>query len=159
MFFDLSGIPTPLAIYPLNRDTKGSDVSPNKNPPGSPTGVRYAPGTNGIPDKSTSFFGKPGSFVEFPISKKLDAKDAITILFNVYPEKAGPIVEYYPGGIQVWVVAPDTIFVRLVRRVGKTTRRLVAKKLKPRRWNYVGVTYDQKRGKTTKNHHFHFVQL
>ena len=122
-------------------------MSTNKNPAGTPTGVKYSPGTNGAPDKSTCFAGKPGSFLEFPESKKLDAKNEITLLFNVYPEKPGPILEYYPGGIQVWLLGRDTLFVRLVRRVGKKVRAIRARKiLKPRNWNYVGITYEQRRG-------------
>ena len=142
----LTEIPTPLGVYPLTKDTKGRDVSNKKNPPGTSTGVRYSPGTNGVPEKSTCFAGKPGSFMEFPKSKQLDAKNEITILFNIYPEKPGPILEYYPGGIQVWLLGRNTLFVRFVRRVRKAVRPLKARKLRRRQWNYVGVTYDQDSG-------------
>lgn len=141
-------IPRVLGIYPLNKETKGRDVSNNKNPPGKPNGVTYSPGTNGVPDKSTCFAGRQGSFVEFPKSKKLDAKNDITLLFNVYPNKPGSILQYYPRGIEVWLLGRDTLFVRFFRRAGRRTTRAIRakKKLKPRQWNYVGITYDQREG-------------
>lgn len=60
----------------------------------------------------------------------------------------GPIFEYFRG-IKFWVVRSDTLYVHFKRRNGRPTRVLIKRRLNPRRWNYVGATYNQRTGIAT----------
>ena len=141
----IAGFPLPLAIYPLKKGTQARDISPSKNPAGSMYKVKSAPGPYGRPGGSTQFQGSRSSFIRFPNNGKLDARSSLTIVAWVYPVGRGPIFEYY-GGVKFWVLRPDTLFSRYVRRTGKYSRALRRRKLKPGRWHYVGTTYDARKG-------------
>ena len=43
----------------------------------------------------------------------------------------------------------DTLYVHFIRRNGRRTRVLMKRRLRPRRWNYVGATYDKRTGIAT----------
>ena len=146
--FCLSGFPTPIAIYTLDRKTRARDISPAKNLPGRTYNIRYAPGPYGQPGESTEFFGRRNSYIRFPNDGRLDAKDSITLLAWVLPFGRGPIFEYFRG-VRFWVVRSDTLYVHFIRRNGRRTRVLMKRRLKPRRWNYVGATYDERSGVAT----------
>ena len=139
------GFPQPLAIYPLDKRTRGRDISPSKNPEGRLYNVKPAPGPYGKPDESTQFLGQRTSFIRFPNKGKLDTSGSISLLAWVYPEGKGAIFEYQRG-VKFWVLRPDTLFVRFVRRDGRSTKSLSRRKLRRRQWHYVGATYDFKRG-------------
>jgi len=146
--FFLSGFPTPIAIYTLDRKTRARDISPAKNLPGRSYNIRYAPGPYGQPGESTEFFGRRNSYIRFPNNGRLDAKDSITLLAWILPFGRGPIFEYFRG-VRFWVVRSDTLYVHFIRRNGRRTRVLMKRRLRPRSWNYVGATYDKRTGMAT----------
>ena len=143
-----SGFPQPIAIYPLDRKTRTRDISPGKNIPGRSYNIRYAPGPYGQPGESTEFFGRRNSYIRFPNTGRLDAKDSITLLAWVLPMGRGPIFEFFRG-VRFWVVRSDTLYVHFIRRNGRRTRVLMKRRLKPRQWNYVGATYNKRTGIAT----------
>ena len=116
-------------------------------------GVRPAPGPDKTTDGSYEFFGRRNSYIEFPNRGRLDTKRSFTLLAWIYHAgSAGPIFNYKPNGwgVHVWMVTPRTLFVRFVRRAGKTvfTPAVSAGKITPRKWQYVGATYDHVTGIT-----------
>ena len=44
------------------------------------------------------------------------------------------------------MVSPNTLFVRFVRRNGRFTAPVVSRRVRPRRWQYVGATYNYRTG-------------
>lgn len=147
--FFLTGFPRIVAFYPLSSETRGRDISSSQNPKGRLHNVRPAPGPDGLPDGSYYFYGTKTSYIDFPNSGKLDSRYSLTLLAWVYPEGSGPIFHFAPGGVRFWVVRPNTLFVRFVRRTGRPTRQLISRTLIPRQWNYVGASYDEKTGIAT----------
>ena len=147
--FFLIGFPRIVAFYPLSRKTRGRDISSSQNPEGELHNVRPAPGPDGLPDGSYYFYGTKNSYIEFSNSGKLDSRYSLTLLAWVYPEGSGPIFHFAPGGVRFWVVRPNTLFVRFVRRTGRPTQQLISRTLIPKQWNYVGASYDEKTGIAT----------
>lgn len=143
------GFPRIVALYPLSRRTRGKDISSSQNPEGKLRGVRPAPGPDGLPDGSYYFAGRKTSYIKFPNNGKLDSYYSLTLLAWVYPEGSGPIFHFAPGGVRFWVVRPNTLFVRFVRRTGRPTRQLISRRLIPKQWNYVGASYDERTGIAT----------
>ena len=145
-------LPLVVAIYPLDRTKQGRDVSPNRSPTGRLVGVKSAPGPDGRPDGATQFFGNRNSYVEIPNTNgKLDTMASMTILAWVYHEGiSGPIFNYRRGpgwAVHFWLVSPRTLFVRFLRRNGRSTSALSSSvRIRYRAWNYVGATYDYKTG-------------
>ena len=140
-----------LAVYPLSRNTKGRDVSLGGNPSGRIANVRPAPGPDGRPRSSYSFFGKPNSYILFPNRGRLDARRSITLLAWIFHQgRAGPIFNYNPRGwgVHLWMVGPRTVFVRFTKRGRRVrfTPALVSRSVHPGRWQFVGATYDQTTG-------------
>lgn len=142
----LIGFPRIVAFYPLSRKTRGRDISSSQNPKGELHNVRPAPGPDGLPDGSYYFYGTKTSYIDFPNNGKLDSRYSLTLLAWVYPEGSGPIFHFAPGGVRFWVVRPNTLFVRFVRRTGRPTKQLISRTLIPKQWNYVGASYDEKTG-------------
>lgn len=136
-------------MYPLNKRTRGKDISSSGNPEGELYGVRPAPGPDGLPDGSFYFSGRKTSYIKFPNNGKLDSRYSLTLLAWVYPQGSGPIFHFSPGGVRFWVVRPNLLLVRFVRRTGRPTRQLISRRLIPRQWNYVGASYDEKTGIAT----------
>lgn len=141
----------PVAVYPLNRVTKGRDMSGRKNPPGIIKSVRPATGPDGKEGTSYEFFGKPNSFIELPNKRfaPLDTVNSITIGVWIYPENPGPIVNYDPSGwgVHFWLVGKRTIYVRFSRRGGKgSPPPLISRRIRPRKWQYVATTYNRRTG-------------
>lgn len=148
LFFFI-GFPRIVAFYPLSRKTRGRDISSSQNPEGKLHNVRSAPGPDGLPDGSYYFYGTKTSYIDFPNNGKLDSRYSLTLLAWVYPEGSGPIFHFAPGGVRFWVVRPNTLFVRFVRRTGRPTQQLISRTLIPKQWNYVGASYDEKTGIAT----------
>jgi hypothetical protein len=78
----------------------------------------------------------------------------MTILAWVYHEgKSGPIFNYGVGvfGVHLWMTRPRVLFVRFVRRNKRFTQSISSdrKPLAYRAWNYIGATYDYRRGVAT----------
>ena len=140
--------PQPIAIYALDRKTRARDISPGRNTPGRSYNIRYAPGPYGQPGESTEFLGRRNSYIRFPNRGKLDAKNSITLLAWVLPMRRGPIFEFFRG-VKFWVFRSDTLYVQFIRRNRRRTRVLIKRRLRPKRWNYVGATYNQRTGIAT----------
>lgn len=146
-----TGPPRAVALYPLNSKTRGRDIGPRKNQPARSRGVRFAPGPDGFPRGSFYFPGGSGSYTYFPNNGGIDTRNSITLLVWVYPERGGPIFYYKPrgSGVSLWVIRQRTLYVRFVRRSGKGAFVLRTRGLRPRKWNYVGASYDSNSGLAT----------
>lgn len=146
-----TGPPRAVALYPLNSKTRGRDIGPRKNQPARSRGVRFAPGPDGFPRGSFYFPGGSGSYTYFPNNGGIDTRNSITLLVWVYPERGGPIFNYKPrgSGVSLWVIRQRTLYVRFVRRSGKGAFVLRTRGLRPRKWNYVGASYDSNSGLAT----------
>lgn len=139
-----------VAVYPLNRYTKGRDISFSRNPRGTLGRVRYAPGPDNSPGGAIEFYGRKYSYVEFPNRGKIDTKRSITLLAWIYHTgQAGPIFNYMPNGwgVHFWMVSPRNLFARFTRRTGRRFSRAVySPSVLPRKWQLVGTTYSYKTG-------------
>lgn len=139
-----------MAVYPLNRYTKGKDISFGRNPRGITGGIKYAPGPDNSPGGSIQFLGNKNSYVLFPNNGKLDTKKSITLLAWIYPSGIqGPIFNYMPNGwgLHFWLVARNTLFARFIRRKGRVaTTPIYSRSVRPRKWQFVGATYDYRTG-------------
>lgn len=137
-------------MYPLNRNTQGRDISFARNPNGRLGRVRFAKGPDNLPGGSIEFFGRSNSYVEFPNRGKLDTGRSITLLAWIYHTgRAGPIFNYMPNGwgVHFWMVTPSTLFARFTRRTGRRfTRAIYSRSVKPRKWQFVGATYNYRTG-------------
>ena len=145
-----TGVPRPVAVYPLSRETKGKDRT-KTNRPGELKNIGFARGPFGKPGTAIKFKGRANSFILFPNKKGgLDTKNAITILAWVKPKGAtGPIFNYHPNawGVHLWIIRGRGLFVRYTRRKDrKSSPHLVSYKIKRNRWNYIGTTYDRRTG-------------
>ena len=139
-----------MAVYPLNRNTRGRDVSFARNPSGRVSGVRYAPGPDNSPGGSIKFYGNRNSYVQFPNRGKIDTRRSITLLAWIYHTgRAGPIFNYMPNGwgVHFWMITPTTLFVRFTRRRGRrSTAAVYSRSVRPRKWQFVGATYSYRTG-------------
>lgn len=151
LFPSLLGPARASAVYPLTSRTRGRDVSLFGNPPGITRNVRLAPGPDGKPVGAYRFYGRSSSYIEFPNRGKIDTKHSITLLAWIYHEgSAGPIFNYMPNGwgVHFWMISPRTLFARFTRRRGRRfTKAVVSRKVTPRRWQFVGATYDGRTGR------------
>lgn len=142
--------PRAQAIYPLSQRTGARDLGLYSNPKGTARNVRYAPGPDRRRNTATQFLGSSSSYIEFPNRGRLDTKRSITLVAWIYHEgRAGPIFNYMPNGwgVHFWMVSPRTLFVRFTRRRGRRfTSGVTSRKVLPRRWQYVGATYNYNRG-------------
>lgn len=138
-----------IAVYPLNTNTKGKDISSN-NLPARLSGVVPARGPDGIPGSSLFFKGKPNSYVTFPNRGPLDTKDAITMLAWINPYgQSGPIANFHPNGwgVHFWYIRPNRLFIRFIKRKGRrSTPPVVYRRLRPGRWAYIGASYSKRTG-------------
>lgn len=145
-----SAIRRAVAVYPLNRNTKGRDISFSRNPKGRVARVRYAPGPDNSPGGSIKFYGRSNSYVEFPNRGKIDTRRSITLLAWIYHTgRAGPIFNYMPNGwgVHFWMVSPKALFARFTRRRGRRfTPAVYSRTVQPRKWQFVGTTYSYRTG-------------
>jgi len=114
-------MPVPIALYPLNGKYTTWDISGRSNPNGLARGVRLAPGPDGHPQGSYQFSGKSSSFIEFPNTGALKAKESITLLAWVYVKsRSGPIFNYNPlgWGVSLWVNSKHYLSAKFVEDGG-----------------------------------------
>lgn len=153
--FDIIGLPRIVAIYPLDEQYQGRDISKNRNPTGRLVGVRTGPGPDGWPNTATEFFGNANSYIEISNTGKLDTSRSITVLaWVLHLGQAGPIFNYNPGpqwGVHLWMTKPRQFFARFVKRNGRFTTPLVThgNNVRYKAWNYIGATYDGNTGMAT----------
>lgn len=141
-------LPPAMAFFPLTSRYGPRDISPSKNLPGKIVGALPTRGPDGQPGSAYKFRGRPDSYIEFPNNGRLDTKDSITILAYVNPETAGPIFNYNPKGfgMHFWMVRPNVLFARFVKRSKKFTRPVATNRVKPRTWNWVAASYNKNTG-------------
>ena len=144
-----------MAIYPLDEQYKGRDISRNGNPTGRFIGVRPGPGPDNWPNTATEFFGNKNSYIEFPNTGKLDTRNSITILaWVLHLGVAGPIFNYNIGpkwGVHFWMKRPRQLYAQFVRRDGRFTTSLVTHgtTVPYKAWAYLGTTYNGNTGMAT----------
>jgi len=137
-----------LAFYPLNYPNKGRDVGPRKNPSGILNNVKYEPGPDNNPGGSIRFRGRPNSYVEFP-KKKRSPSDEITILAYVFPDGGqGPILSNAnPHGVGIKVYSTKKGLIASFTSPRKPrTNPIRARRLRPRTWSFVAVSYKKRTG-------------
>ncbi len=74
---------------------------------------------SGVKDSAFEFKGKQDSYLEIPNDGKLDTKNSITMLANIYPTgDDGPIINYKKNGwgVHMWQFDKTMLFVRFVSR-------------------------------------------
>ena len=143
------GLPPAMAFYPLNVRYHTLDVSRSKNPPGRMANVRPGLGPDGRPGGSFRFKGRSDSYIEFPNKGRLDARNSISILAWINPDgPVGPIFSYKPNGfgVHVWMVRRRVLLVRFVTRTRRFTAPVTTNLIKPKAWNFITATYDQRSG-------------
>ena len=143
-------LPKTLAVYALDFKRRGRDLSRSRNPTATLVGIRYSQGPDGRRDGSTQFYGRRNSYVEIPNTGKLDARYSITVLIWVYNEKRSGIILNYGRnrrGFQIRMISQRVLQVLIVRRTRRTTITVQTRGrvMKYKAWNYVGVTYDERR--------------
>ena len=139
-------------MFPLNGQTRGKDISVYRNRGARLSGVRFTKGPDGTPDGAVQLFGRPNSYIQFPNRPrgKLDAYKSITLLAWIYHEgRAGPIFNYNirGWGSHFWMTGPRTLFARFMPRRGrKMPAAVVSRRVKHRKWQFVGASYDYRTG-------------
>lgn len=139
------------AIYPLNKQTKGRDISARRAPTAYLSSVTNSPGPYGRPGGSFYLRGTPNSYLDFPnsVGGRLDTWSSISIFLWVYPEsKPGPIVNYRRGrhGVGLWLSGTRLLEGHIYSRRNFYRRKLYFYRFLPRKWYYVGLMYDNNRG-------------
>ena len=142
------------AIYPLNKQTQGRDLSARRAHTGYLSSVTSAVGPYGRPGGSFYLQGTSNSYIDFSnaASGKLDTWSAISIFLWVYPEeKPGPIVNYQRSGhgLGLWMSGTRVLEGRVYSRRNYYRRKLFFAHFLPRRWYYVGLMYDNNHGYAT----------
>lgn len=146
--FYLSAFPDPVALYPLNAKYQALDVI-GGNAPGIMKNVVPAAGPFNQSGNSLSFLGTPDSYIEFPNNGNLDAKNSISLLAWVLPQKEGPIFNYKTDGwgVNLWMAKPRKLFARFVDREQRALLTAIkSTHIKPNMWNFVAAIYDQTSG-------------
>ena len=139
------------AIYPLNTQTRGKDISARRASTGHLSSVTRALGPYGRPGGSFHLQGTPNSYIDFQneATGKLDTWTSISIFLWVYPEeKPGPIVNYGRSGhgLGLWLSRTRVLEGRVYSRRNYHKRKLYFAHFLPRRWYYVGLMYDNIHG-------------
>jgi len=140
-----TGLPEPIALYPLNEQYGAKDISPQNNPAGKVRGVKYASGNYGQPAGSLYFSGSSSSYVEFPNNGGLDARNSMTFVAWIRPEKsAGPLFNYKVNdrGVYVWLESPNKLVVKFENLASNLPYAIESDKIRLKRWNYVAASYD-----------------
>ena len=147
-FIALIDLPSPVALYPLNKHFNTSDTSCHANPPGLPVGSHPAISDPGGPGHSSyEFAGKRHSYIQILPSIAMGSPRSITILGWIFHTGfSGPIVSYISGelGFGLWTTLPDTLTAKLSQHsdspVSSNKVNLDSS------WHYVGVSYDYPSG-------------
>jgi hypothetical protein len=136
-------------VYPLNTNVRGRDISLSRNPTGRLVNVRPARGPDRTPGGAYQFLGRSNSYVEFRNTGKIDTRNSLTILAWIkHTGRSGPIFNYNPRGwgVHFWMISPKKLFVRFVKRNRRMTSPVIFRGVQPRRWQYVGATYNKRTG-------------
>lgn len=83
------------------------------------------------------FKGVADSFVEIPNDGKMDTKNSMTILANIYPRgSGGPILNYKTDGwgVHLWQFESTELFVRFVHRNGVFHKPIASRVLQVCAW-------------------------
>ena len=138
-------------MYPLNAKLKAHDLI-GENIPGKLSSVRPIKGPFGIPGGSSQFLGRTDSYIELPNNGGLDTKSSITLLAWVYPQTAGPIIDYKTNGqgVHMWMANPRKLMARFGPRGSRTSSfSLSSSSVTPLKWNFLGASYDHDTGKAS----------
>ncbi|XP_067038773.1 uncharacterized protein [Acropora muricata] len=141
-------IPKPVGLYPLNKAFGAKDAGPNGEN-GVTSNVDFATGPDDDLGGAYKFNGVADSFVEIPNDGKMDTKNSMTILANIYPTgSGGPILNYKTDGwgVHLWQFESTELFVRFVHRNGVFHKPIASRVLQLNEWNQVGATYDNNTG-------------
>lgn len=150
LFFVQVKVPDPIAHYPLNSKYATREIK-NRQPQGTPAGIRLEAGPDSKAGGSYQFEGKADSYIEFPNTDGgLDAKYSMTMLCWVYPQNSeGPIFNYKTSGewgVHMWMVA-GKLFARFTDKNYLLTPYLISSQPLPlNQWYYVGASYDHNSG-------------
>ena len=142
------------AIYPLNTQIRGGDISARRAPTGYLSSVTSAVGPYEKPGGSFYLQGTLNSYIDFPnaATGKLDTWTSISIFLWVLPEgKPGPIVNYRRSGhgLGLWLSGTRVLEGRIYSRRNYLRRKLYFTHFVPGRWYYVGIMYDNTHGYAT----------
>ena len=143
-------------LYPFIRALRGKDISINRNRPAKLEGIRFAPGPDGQPDGSVEFSGRPSSYIRLPNTRP--TKDSITLLIWIFSKGTqGPIFHFTtgksrqifnPGMILQLSLSRPNIVANFLRRRGRraSLRANLKGKIRPRRWYFIGLSYNKNNG-------------
>ena len=149
-YLSLIGLPGPVAVYPLNAKFHANPISPYKVPPGKIVGATLANGPDGSPGGSYYFAGTINSYIEFPSGSQLDVRYSITIVVNVYPEAAGPIIDFVPAEglwmVHLWMAPMYYIYWSVTDRGATQIKTISQQVLTTNQWNFIAATYDYSTG-------------
>ena len=140
------------AIYPLNKQNQGKDISARRAPTGVLSNVPSLPGPYGRPGGSFYLLGTSNSFIDFAngLGGKLDSWTSISIFLWVYSEgQPGPIVNYrrVGQGVGLWLKGPRLLSGSIYsRRNHLYQRSMNYVNLSPKKWYFIGLTYDYTKG-------------
>ena len=137
-------LPNSLAVYPLDKKRRGTDISSNENLPAKLFGIKYEEGPDGRRYGSTQFYDRT-SYVEIPNTGKLDAEYSITLLIWVNNRgRYGNILRYKSNKFKVRMISSRVLEVVIQGRTRRKTVRVQTpgNDVRYKAWNYIGVTYD-----------------
>ncbi|EDO41679.1 predicted protein [Nematostella vectensis] len=142
-------IPKPVGLFPLTKSYAGKDASGN-NDDSILSNVKLSDGPDGSPGGAYELAGTADSYIQIPNkSGKLDTKNSVTLLANIYPTgSGGPIINYKSDGwgVHLWQFEKTELFVRFVHRNGVFHKPIGTRVIEPNKWNQVGATYDNTTG-------------
>jgi len=139
-------------MFPLNAEFGTNEIN-HRTAPGVPSEVTLASGPDGKANGSYEFSGTANSYIEFSNSDggALDVRYSITMLCWLYSyEQDGPIFNYNTAGtnwgVHLWV-HQKKLFVRYTdRNYAKINEGHFSQSILPRRWKFVGASYDHGTG-------------
>ena len=150
--FDLLvvSVPDPIALYPLNSEYQTREAY-NRQPMGiTGANVSFAPGPKGEPRGSYQFSGQDDSYIKFPNNGGLNLQRSMTMLCWVYLETlnvSGPLFSFNnpaQSGIHLRIKSG-----KLRVRFKEGTHSTTDLPLEPKKWHYVGSSYDHETGKAS----------
>lgn len=146
VFFLFVAAPPAMGIYPLNGIFQGRDIGRFKNPNARIYNAESSTGPDNLPAGSFKVRGLPNSYIRY--SGRLDTVNAITVAFWLRPESSGPVFVYRQDGtgFAIQMLSSNTMEVRYVSRQRKLVKKMITRHIKPKRWNYMAVTYSRKNG-------------
>ena len=116
--------------------------------------IRFSPGPYGQPGGAVEFLGKRNSYIKFSNGNggKLDTRNSITLLAWInFFGGSGPIFQYNTRnrGVRLWIAKSSTLYARFDDRLGKykNIKYHLKARLRPRRWYFVGISYNRRSGK------------